>query len=66
MKMTIAKFAESQNVTAHVANGFMAFLVEKGLATKTSDTALDSDGKGKRGRPSSVYEFSDTITVSLG
>ena len=67
MQMTIADFAKSQNVSEHSANGVITFLAEKGLVTKTDETraVLDDDGKPKRGRPSAVYEFPETITISL-
>lgn len=68
MNMTIAEFAKSQGVTHHVANGFVTFLVEKGLVTKTDENraVVDENGKQKRGRPSAVYEFPESVTVELG
>lgn len=68
MNMTIAEFAKAQGVTHHAANGFVTFLVEKGLVNKTDESraVVDDDGKRKRGRPSAVYEFPESVIVSLG
>lgn len=68
MKMTIAEFAKAQDVSHHVANGVVTFLVEKGQATKTDENraAVDENGKKKRGRPSAVYELPETVTIELG
>jgi len=67
MKMTIAEFSTAQNITKHAANGLVSFLVEKEIVTKTDEmrAVLDSDGNPKRGRPSAVYEFPETVTITL-
>lgn len=67
MQKTIAEFAEAQGVDHNVANGVVAFLVAKGLVTKTGENRvlLDEEGKPKRGRPSAIYEFPDEVTVKL-
>jgi len=67
MKKTIAEFAKAQGVSHHVANGFVTFLAEKGLIAKTDESraVVDEDGKPKRGRPSAVFEFPETVTVTL-
>jgi predicted ArsR family transcriptional regulator len=68
MKITIAELSEQQGVTGAIANGLIGFLLAKGLATKTDEmrTSKNSDGKQKRGRPSKVYEVSETLTINLG
>ena len=67
MKMTVAEFAKKQNVSAHVANGLLSYLIEKKFVTKTNqlDIQTKENGKTKRGRPSFIYEIPKTVTLNL-
>jgi|GEM_PF-5410526 len=63
MKMTVAEFAAEQGVDVGAANGFVNFLVAKGVATKCDEgkKVVGEDGKAKKGRPASVFELPDMV-----
>jgi len=67
MKMSTAEFAKSQGITTAAATGLVVFLSEKGLITKTDEirNPVDENGNKKRGRPSSVYEFPESLTLTF-
>ena len=65
-KMTIAEFAMTEDVSNIVANGAVAYLVAKGVVTKTDEvkTATDENGKTKKGRPSAIFLFPDVVKLN--
>lgn len=65
MEIAVVDFAKKHEVPTYMANGFLNFLVKKGLAEKKQQKKENEDGESKRGRPSVVFEIGDEVTISL-
>lgn len=61
VKFTVKEFASTNTVTPLAAQGLITYLVAKGLVKKV-DKQRTANGKGK---PSTVYEFPDELTLKF-